>query len=395
MGKFSYQARPAANWQQRSEQKGGSFISYLVDKVSLFSPQKGLNWVRILPPTWVNPQHYGYDVWLHQYIGPQQATVLCPLKHNRGKCPICECYTAGEAQGKEYDDLYEFKATRRVLTWFLNRNKEQKGEADCVQAWALPWKFDRDVSMVCKDPLTGELYQIDHPEIGFDITFNKEGEQDRTTYGGIQLARKSTTVDDKWLDYIVANPLPDMLLWRDYDEIRALFEGAAEKPAETTAPGTVAPAPAPTATQAVDMASLFGPGPTEAAPTQQAQTTTAAPVQQAATAQQTVEAFCEKSIVYRGSRIACNLPVGHEPKPCDFQRDMGPLPPSVTGVGTTTQAAQSSAPVQPAAVLQPSVPATTMPPSNQGTPTTVATTTTTTTTSPRAAALRERFTKKN
>jgi hypothetical protein len=292
------------------------------------------------------------DVWLHQYIGPQQATVLCLLKHGKGKCPVCETYAAGEARGKDYDELREFAAVRRVLVWFLNRKKEQENpNQNCVEAWALPWKFDRDVSAICKDPITGELYQIDHPDMGFDLSFVKEGDQDRTTYGGAQLARRSTSVDDKWLDYVLANPLPDMLIWRSYEEVEVLLGGA---PTEQPQPQSAPPV------QTMDQG-LFGVAGDQAAPAQSipqqapapAPAPTPAPVQVPVAAPAPAPQFCEKKVAAAGHWIGCIYEFGHAGL-CDFQRDLGvapaaPVPTPATApfpqpatLGQSTQAALST-----------------------------------------------------
>jgi hypothetical protein len=333
MGKFSYQSRPAEAWQARGEQKGGGFISYLKDSVPTFSPQPH-NWVRIMPPTWDNPQHYGYDVWLHQYIGPQQATVLCPLKHNKGKCPVCEAYSKGEAQGKDYDSLYEFKAVRRVLAYFLNRNAERENK-DCIQAWAMPWKFDRDVSKLCRDPITGELYQIDHPEAGFDLTFDKDGEPPTINYSGAQIARNPSSVSEKWLDYVVANPLPNCLHWRTYDEIMLLFEGASQESAPQTEQGN--------------------PQTQQQAPVQGQQTQPQTQQAQPQAEAKTNLPDCDKGISAGGRMFGCTYKLGHEGN-CDFQVDKGPIQsqtspatqPSANGAAGTSPATTAVVSAQPA-----------------------------------------------
>lgn len=219
MSNYQYKARAPENWDKRA--KGSIYDGFAKDEFETFSLAKD-NFIRILPPTWENAQHYGLDLWVHYSVGPNKGTVICLYKSGRGPCPICEAHARAEAAGRE--DAKELKPTRRVLVWLLNR---KAGEEKKPLLWAMPWTVDRDISKICRDRESGELYMIDHPEQGFDISFDKEGESFQTKYTGFQISRRPSSVDKKHIDYVCQHPLPDTLLWRDYDEVQALFEGEA------------------------------------------------------------------------------------------------------------------------------------------------------------------------
>lgn len=217
---FRYQPRSKEEVERRANQSGGDFKGFIKDKYRTYTPSKGDNLIRILPPTWEDPMHYGMDLWVHYNIGPDHASILCPEKHNRGKCPLCEERARAERLGDE-DSAAELKPTKRVAVWVLDYNNENDGPL----IWAMPWTIDRDVAKISKDRRSGELYAIDDPQDGYDLSFDKTGENITTKYAGFQLSRKPTSVDDKHIDYVVENPLPETFLWRNYDEINELYQG--------------------------------------------------------------------------------------------------------------------------------------------------------------------------
>lgn len=234
--KFQYKARKSEDWEKREKQSGSSFVGFIEDQFETYTVRKGENWMRILPPTWEDPSHYGYDVWVHYGVGPQNASVICLLKQKNQPCPICEAKAIAEDAGK--DDLAsELKPGRRVCVWILDRKEEKK-----PQIWAMPWSLDRDISKVARDRQTGELYQLDHPDAGYDVSFDAEGEAMTRKYVGTQLARRPSPVDEKHLDYIMANPLPNCLIWRNYAELKELLAGVPSAAVAGEATRTATPA---------------------------------------------------------------------------------------------------------------------------------------------------------
>lgn len=240
---FQYQRRDAQAWDKRANQRGGDFVGFVKDDYQMYQVEKGDNFIRFLPPTWENAEHYGLDVYIHYGIGPDNGSVLCLAKMAQSpvaairkacpgdRCPICEARQRAERAGdNELKD--ELTSRKSVLAWIINRKDEKKGP----QVWRMPWTLDRDITKLCKDPRTGELYFIDDPENGYDLSFEKQGDQLTTKYVGIQLARRPSSIDQEFLDYVVECELPDTLQFMEYDDIQKLFEGGAQAEPKREAP---------------------------------------------------------------------------------------------------------------------------------------------------------------
>jgi hypothetical protein len=228
---FRYQARSDEDWERRASQQGGNFQGYVSDEFRLYTVKKGENAIRILPPTWDGAKHYGMDIYTHFSVGPDKATVLCPFKMAEQKCPVCEARALAEKRGDE-EMVKDLRPSKRVLVWVIDRKDEDKGPL----VWGMPWTLDRDITKVSRDRMTGKFYFVDHPEEGFDIYFDKDGEGIGTKYTGVVLARRATTVDEDWIKFVQNHPLPDTLLVRDYDEIKDLFDGGKAAAPEADAP---------------------------------------------------------------------------------------------------------------------------------------------------------------
>jgi hypothetical protein len=220
---FKYAARKAESWEKRANQQGGDFIGFINPDYKTFTPVKGDNFIRILPPTWDDPEHYGFDIYAHYGVGPDRGSVLCLHKMKNLKCPLCEAAIRAQRSGDE--ELFkELSARKRVLVWMLDRKDEKKGP----MIWSMPWSLDRDFCKLSRDPKTGEIYPIDHPEEGYDISFDRQGDALTTKYVGVQIARRSSSVDQDYLDFIQEEPLDKALTWMTYDEIRDLYEGGGD-----------------------------------------------------------------------------------------------------------------------------------------------------------------------
>jgi hypothetical protein len=228
---FTYRRRDPSAIEKRA-QGANDFVSFISNEYNLFTPKKGENWVRILPPTWAeDAEHYGLDVYVHYGIGPERASVLClprTYKDASQRCPICEAQErANRANDEEL--AKELRANKRVLCWVLDRDAMDKG----ALIWAMPPSVDTEIAKISKDKQTGELYAIDHPSEGYNVTFSKDGEQMKTKYTGFILDRRSSSVPDAVLDYINENPLTAALVERDYAAVSLLFSGPAPKEAES------------------------------------------------------------------------------------------------------------------------------------------------------------------
>ncbi len=227
---FSYTQRSDADMRKRKNQSSGNYDSPWKDQVTMFKVSDGTNKVRILPPTWENPTHYGYDAWVHYGIGADKGSYMCPKKMGEGDCQICEL--AGELR-RDGDEkgADNCKPTRRVACWIINRKAPEEGPL----FWSMPWTVDRDFAAVADDDESGEMLVVDHPEDGYDLSFKREGQGRNTKYGAIKIARTASPISededeqDGWIDFVVDNPVPEMLNYHEEDHIRGVLAGTKDK----------------------------------------------------------------------------------------------------------------------------------------------------------------------
>jgi hypothetical protein len=223
-GKREYQARSPDQWKKR-EERGGDWDQMFIDGIKAFKVKDGSNCIRIIEPTWDEPEHFGLDIWVHYGIGPDRNTYLCPSKMKNEPCPICEERAKAARSGDE-DYSKELEARKRVLVYLIDRNLEKEG----VLVWAMPKSFDNDLIAISQDKRTGEILQIDDPVDGYDVDFEKSGTKDRTRYTGIQVARRSSELgNDDWRDAAFDQPLPKILNFYSYEHLAAAFGGQAAK----------------------------------------------------------------------------------------------------------------------------------------------------------------------
>jgi hypothetical protein len=221
-GGFSYQRRSAEQVNKRASMGGKDFDVLFRDDIPSFKPNDGPNTVRILPPTWPNPDHYGLDLWVHYGIGPDNQAYLCLHKMKGEACPICEEHERARRAGEDEDYVKSLEPTRRVLMYLVDRDHEKDG----VQAWAAPWTIDRDITKISVDRRTQDVLPIDDPDDGYDVEFERTGKGMTTKYVGVAIARRESPLGKAaWLDFAVENPLPDMLVYMDYDHIAKVLGG--------------------------------------------------------------------------------------------------------------------------------------------------------------------------
>lgn len=222
-GGFKYKSRSKESWEKRAEQSGYSRRSMFKEGVTIFRPKDGDNLIRIFPPTFEDAEHYGLEIFVHYGIGPDRDSFLCPNKMLNQPCPVCEERSrAMNDDDKEYADKLNPK--KRVLTYVLDRDEEEKGN----QLWSMPWTLDADITTLAVDKRTGEVLDVDDPEDGYDVEFMKRGKGRNTEYAGVAIARrKSELGDEDALEAVVEMPLDETLVYFEYDDIAQVFGGSA------------------------------------------------------------------------------------------------------------------------------------------------------------------------
>lgn len=174
----------------------------------LFSLKVGLNTLRILPPTWENPKHYGIDVFYHSITNKKGESNLfvCKNKMNGKDCETCNKYHRASARNRR-GDMYKFSPKRSVAVYVLDRNNKKEGPL----LWMMSWSTDMQLSRMSIDFTDNSVLVLDDPDCGYDITIKRRGLGLKTTYGRPEIKRYSTKVPKKWLTYIANKPLPNLI----------------------------------------------------------------------------------------------------------------------------------------------------------------------------------------
>lgn len=242
--KFEYNPRTASDLKRRATQGGTSRDGFVNADVKFFTPKPGDNRIRVLPPTWENADHFGFEVFVHYGVGTDNSAYACLDKNasatESGPCPVCAERSRADSSGeKEYAD--SLRPNKRVSVYVVDRDRQQEG----VLFWNMPWTVDRDLCARAVDKITGEVYNLDDPESGYDVTFTREGQGQTTKYIGTEIARRPSPLSDDpaqqqvWLDYALAHPIPTQIMYHSAEHIAKVFSGQAS--AETK------PEPQPTA----------------------------------------------------------------------------------------------------------------------------------------------------
>ncbi len=221
----------AAGLKKREDQKGGLYDSLAKEGIPTWRPKHpGQHTVRFLEGTWPDAEHWAHDTWIHNNIGPDSGRYLC-LKKMLGKpCALCEEVTAlrNVDEEKAYKDI---QVRKGAAAWLIDRNAEDEGP----QLWFYGRTTDEEFASRCRNRKTGEPIDIIDPDEGHDFFFKtvKEGKEARNVkYGGYELDRDPTPihekqkVQDKWLDFVEENPVPDCFQYFDYDYLKALITGS-------------------------------------------------------------------------------------------------------------------------------------------------------------------------
>jgi len=223
---FEYQPRSDETILERTKDVDKRRDGYLKSGFTIFTPKAGSNRVRFLPPTWDKAKHYGLDVYVHFGIGPDNSSFLCLKKMKGEKCPVCEELERPEVSGNK-ELVSKLKWKRRVLVAVIDRTDEENSP----KVWSCPPGIDTNFVLQSVDEDTGKVLTIDDPNAGYDVFFEREGEKLQTQYKGEKIARKASAISidpkvyDRYINFIVENPLPSLLVYKEYKYIKGIFEG--------------------------------------------------------------------------------------------------------------------------------------------------------------------------
>ena len=223
---FSYKPRDPAKLRERSERKGGNFDSIFKPGFDSWRPKEGDNLIRILPPTWDDFDHYGYEIWVHRRIGADDSMYLCLSKMKDKHCPICDAAKAAK-DGGEDEEFKALRATNAFVVWILDRDEKD----ELPMLWQMSWTQDRDVAALGFNKRSGNILAIDHPDEGYDLTIKRTGSGLRTKYFGLSFDRDPSPISvkekkqDEILEYITENPVPSVLHFYDAEYLDKVLNG--------------------------------------------------------------------------------------------------------------------------------------------------------------------------
>lgn len=255
--KFEYKSRTAEGLRKRAAQSGGSRNWYLKDEIPGFTPAPGGNRVRYLPSFEEDAEHWGLDVWVHFNVGVDNSAHICFDEINKKvpllaallpkgvKCPGCIERKRAQQEGEvELDEKLAPK--KRVIALVVDRNHESEGP----KLWSQPFTIDREVCGLSIDKASQEVYELDNPYEGYDVSFERIGTDQKTKYQTFAVARKATPLSDKegkideWLQFAQDHPLTQCVIIPDPAEFEAELTGGVVA-AKATAKPSEAPAKQP------------------------------------------------------------------------------------------------------------------------------------------------------
>lgn len=219
--------------ESKKRQAGGKFADYLVPDFTgkKWSAKEGDHLVDIIPyitgenDPKLGPDQRAYmiDIWVHQKVGTNEDSVLCPASNYRGKkCPICE-FVAKMQLSKQFDDddIKAFKPKRRVLynvICYDTPEEEQKG----VQVWEASYHLtENEILPLARSRRGGAPVPFADPDEGKSISFYREGTGAATRYKGYQFVDREELISDEDLE--AAYCLDELLDIKEYDEIAEMF----------------------------------------------------------------------------------------------------------------------------------------------------------------------------
>lgn len=233
--------RDAATATRKANQTGGMYDSYIKSEVKSLKVKEGENYLRILPDSWPDADvekwgsWWNIDIYLHYGVGADNATYLCLDKMKGEPCPVCEARSS--AIDDEEDS--QLRPSWRGLAWAIDRDDEKAGP----QVFSIPVTLFREINERSVDKKTKGLIRIDHPDEGYDISFTRKGNDIRTKYSAVEVDRDPRPIHDdediqnRWLDYITDNPLPDILVYHDYEHIAKVLHGRSRRGEEQSEDG--------------------------------------------------------------------------------------------------------------------------------------------------------------
>jgi hypothetical protein len=173
---------------------------------------------------------YLVDLWVHQRVGPNEDSYVCPARNYSERCPICEYANTLRSQGASDEEIRAISPKRRVVynvVCYDTAKEEQKG----VQIWeASHFLTEKNFLAISRSPRGGGFIPFADPDDGKTVSFTREGSGINTKYLGFQFSDRDYVISDETLDE--ARVLDDLIHVPSYEELKEVFFQGDEEAAE-------------------------------------------------------------------------------------------------------------------------------------------------------------------
>jgi len=206
--------------------------------VKFWKPKKDKNYINILPYKIATTNHplvkskdaevgeddFVLDLWIHQYVGPGNADVICPNRTFGKKCPICEAGNEFKDEGKE-KEAQKCWPTHKVAYNIVDEKDRDAG----VKVWIGSFKYFHDELMNEAGDAgeNGEVVNFIDFKKGKVVKFRADEESfDKRKYfkfKSFKFLDRDEPLNKELLKDILS--LDQFMKIHSYDEIKAIFYG--------------------------------------------------------------------------------------------------------------------------------------------------------------------------
>ena len=123
---FKYRRRSVDDVRKRASEKTSSFDSFIKPEFKRYKVRDGKNLIRILEPTWDDPKHYAYTIFLNYSIGADNQTFLSLSEMKGEKDPLAEARKEAQHEGDK-EMAKALTPRKRSLMWIIDRTDEDEG----------------------------------------------------------------------------------------------------------------------------------------------------------------------------------------------------------------------------------------------------------------------------
>ena len=165
---------------------------------------------------------YCLELYVHQRVGVDEISIICPRMTYREPCPICEDISRmGE---NEQDIVNALKPRRRVIYNIVCCDNEKEIEKG-VQVWEVAhWNMERHFKDLVVSPRGGGIIVFSDPDVGKSITFVRRGSgPNNTQFVGHAFVDRDYVISDEILESVFI--LDEIVVIPTYDDIKEIYYG--------------------------------------------------------------------------------------------------------------------------------------------------------------------------